>query len=427
MLGAAREYVRLGLPVFPLWGVLPSIAGGGYICACGRHPCENAGKHPTRLTPHGFKDATHDPAQVAAWSRQYRSCNWGVALGARSKCFVFDFDTKDGLANFEREHGELPKTYRVKTSRGFHLYFRLPSSGAPTRKFDGGELRSDGAYVVSEGSIHPSGVRYECVCDAPIAEFPPALLEHFQARSVTEAQLGEPILEGRRNDVLFHIALGAARNGAMEAAVLALLRTENSRCVPPLGDSELELIAKSAIEFAARKKAEPAASPSQFRGQSASQVIEGHVLLDSIKSLIRRYVFLSEHQARIVATWVVHTHTFDAADSTPYLAITSAEKQSGKTRLLEVFLTLVANPWFTGRVTAAVLTRKIDVERPTLLLDESDAAFNGEKEYAEALRGVLNTCRPHIRPVNDGPVAPQFSLLSGREQKGTAASSKGDT
>lgn len=85
------------------------------------------------------------------------------------------------------------------------------------------------------------------------------------------------------------------------------------------------------------------------------------------------------------------THIFEAADSTPYLAITSAEKQSGKTRLLEVFQTLAANPWFTGRVTAAVLTRKIDADRPALLLDESDAAFGGEKEYAEALRGVLNT------------------------------------
>jgi hypothetical protein len=73
------------------------------------------------------------------------------------------------------------------------------------------------------------------------------------------------------------------------------------------------------------------------------------------------------------------------------LAITSAEKESGKTRLLEVFETLVANPWFTGKVSAAVLTRKIDAQHPTLLLDESDAAFGGDKEYAEALRGVLNT------------------------------------
>ena len=33
----------------------------------------------------------------------------------------------------------------------------------------------------------------------------------------------------------------------------------------------------------------------------------------------------------------------------------------------------------------------MDAEKPTLLLDESDAAFGGEREYAEALRGILNT------------------------------------
>jgi hypothetical protein len=38
-----------------------------------------------------------------------------------------------------------------------------------------------------------------------------------------------------------------------------------------------------------------------------------------------------------------------------------------------------------------VSRRKIDAERPTLLLDESDAAFKGDREYAEALRGVLNS------------------------------------
>ena len=77
--------------------------------------------------------------------------------------------------------------------------------------------------------------------------------------------------------------------------------------------------------------------------------------------------------------------------TTPYLAITSAVKQSGKTRLLEVLELLVDKPWLTGRVTAACLVRKVDHVRPTLLLDESDAAFSGAKEYAEALRGILNT------------------------------------
>jgi hypothetical protein len=118
---------------------------------------------------------------------------------------------------------------------------------------------------------------------------------------------------------------------------------------------------------------------------------KGAEILKKVFLFIRRFVCLSESQARIVALWVMHTHVFESGDATPYLAITSAEKQSGKTRLLEVLATLVAKPWFTGRVSAAVLIRKIHAQHPTLLLDESDAAFGGEKEYAEALRGVLNT------------------------------------
>jgi hypothetical protein len=115
------------------------------------------------------------------------------------------------------------------------------------------------------------------------------------------------------------------------------------------------------------------------------------VVLDSIVGFVRRFVSVSLPQAQVIALWAAHTHVLDAFDATPYLSITSAEKQSGKTRLLEVLELIVAKPWLTGRVTAAVLTRKTDAVQPTILLDECDAAFAGEKEYAEALRGVLNT------------------------------------
>src|SRR5215218_194710 len=114
-------------------------------------------------------------------------------------------------------------------------------------------------------------------------------------------------------------------------------------------------------------------------------------LLGEVSALLRRFVVMTPAQARVVALWVIHTHVIAAAEATPYLAITSAEKRSGKTRLLEVLDLLVARPWFTGRTTAAVLPRKIDADHPTLLLDESDAAFGGDKDYAEALRGVLNS------------------------------------
>lgn len=106
---------------------------------------------------------------------------------------------------------------------------------------------------------------------------------------------------------------------------------------------------------------------------------------------LRSYVVLSREQQIVLALWTAHTHAIEAADCTPYLQITSATAEAGKTRLLEVLELLVARPWLTGWTSAAALFRKVDAETPTLLLDESDAAFCGVKEYAEGLRAVLNT------------------------------------
>jgi len=113
-------------------------------------------------------------------------------------------------------------------------------------------------------------------------------------------------------------------------------------------------------------------------------------LLAAITETLRRYLVITNNQAVAIALWVAHTHAFDAAHATPYLDIWSATKQSGKTLLLEVLELLVARAWFTGKVTTSVLMRKIEGDHPTLLLDETDAAFKGEREYSQALRGMLN-------------------------------------
>jgi hypothetical protein len=137
--------------------------------------------------------------------------------------------------------------------------------------------------------------------------------------------------------------------------------------------------------------------------------IDGAALLDSGAAFIRRFVVVSNSEKIVMALYVAHTHCFDAALCTPYLSIGSVEKESGKSRLLDVLALLVANPWRTGGVTKAVLVRKIERDRPTLLLDEADPAFNGDKEFAEALRGVLNNgycqggvyscCVPHGKEI----------------------------
>jgi hypothetical protein len=115
------------------------------------------------------------------------------------------------------------------------------------------------------------------------------------------------------------------------------------------------------------------------------------VMLADVRDTITKYVHMTTAQATTAALWAAHTHAIDAAEATPYLQVTSATPEAGKTRLLEVLECLVSRPWFTGRCSAAVLVRKIDAEQPTMLLDESDAAFKGEKDYAEALRGILNS------------------------------------
>jgi Protein of unknown function (DUF3631) len=113
-------------------------------------------------------------------------------------------------------------------------------------------------------------------------------------------------------------------------------------------------------------------------------------LLEAIAGFVGSYVVLTDSQLCALALWTLHTHTFEASDCTPYIHITSAEKASGKTRLLEALELVVAKAWLTGRVTPAVLGRKVHAERPTLLLDETDATFAGDPEFGQALRGLLN-------------------------------------
>ena len=112
--------------------------------------------------------------------------------------------------------------------------------------------------------------------------------------------------------------------------------------------------------------------------------------LDDVAAFIGRFVSCTELQRDALALWVAHTHIFDIADATPYIWISSPDKASGKTRLLEVLELLVNEPWLTARVTPAVLARRIEAQTPTLLLDELDAALGSGREYGEALRGILN-------------------------------------
>jgi hypothetical protein len=114
------------------------------------------------------------------------------------------------------------------------------------------------------------------------------------------------------------------------------------------------------------------------------------LLLAQVVDLLRRYVvFPSVHQVIAVALWAAHTHAIAAADSTIYLAVTSAERRSGKTKLFDVLELVVARPWRAVVPSEAVTFRKIAKDLPTLLLDEADAIWGKDNEH-EGLRALLN-------------------------------------
>jgi hypothetical protein len=131
------------------------------------------------------------------------------------------------------------------------------------------------------------------------------------------------------------------------------------------------------------------------------RVSDGAEILDEVSRYVRRHVVLSEAQADAVALWAVNTHVFDGSDFVPYLGITSAEKRSGKSRLLDVLSHLVARPWRYDNASDAVFFRKIGTERSTVLFDEADSLFKKAEDRPETVgawnagfhrKGIVSRC-----------------------------------
>lgn len=117
-------------------------------------------------------------------------------------------------------------------------------------------------------------------------------------------------------------------------------------------------------------------------------------ITDEIQTHLTRYMaFADPDQPLIIALWTLHTWTFSDSFprkpwTTPYLYVHSAQKQSGKTLLIDLLESLVLNPERTVDMSSSVLFRLIEAIQPTFFVDEADAIWSGAKN--EALRGVLN-------------------------------------
>lgn len=124
--------------------------------------------------------------------------------------------------------------------------------------------------------------------------------------------------------------------------------------------------------------------------------------LAEVENFARRYVaFPSEHEPVALALWIAHAHLCEQFETSPILAVTSAEMRSGKTRTLDILELLCPHPFRAVTPSEAVVYTVLS-QRPrrTMLLDEADTIFgNRRADRYEGLRAVLNAGNQQGTPV----------------------------
>ncbi len=158
-------------------------------------------------------------------------------------------------------------------------------------------------------------------------------------------------------------------------AVRAMVREAAIRRLKELGFRSPAKTADEAIGKAERVEEMQGAAVVCEDAAPWPEAIDGAALLDAITSWLLDYVSLPAHAEVFLALWLVHTHAIDAADVTPYPALSSPTKKCGKTTLLRLLAQAAARPLTTANISSAALFRTIEKYAPTLFIDEADTVF----------------------------------------------------
>jgi hypothetical protein len=131
--------------------------------------------------------------------------------------------------------------------------------------------------------------------------------------------------------------------------------------------------------------------------------LDGAELLTDVRDWLGRFIITTtEGDLDLLALWCAHTHLVREVYTTPRLQIDSPVPECGKTTVLEHLQRLCVRPVLMAVASSpALLTRMLEVEIRTLLIDEADRSLNKDKPGVEDLFAVLNSGykRGGTRPV----------------------------
>lgn len=294
--GAAVEYAKRGIKVFPVHEVVADKDTEELFCSCDKgRQCLDTGKHPR--TEDGFESATNDPEVVAALWTRWPNANIGMPTGKVNNVAVIDADGEVGLATLE-ERGYSEKAPRVRTgSGGVHVYAAYPDDldiPSKVKAYGPGiDTRGKGGYVLLPPSNHISGRGYEWerelnghVPDAP-GWLRKEVLKGAEKMSRAEP-LPETIAEGGRNSYIYSYACTLRARGLTEGEILEAIRLLNaSRCEPPLEEDELRSIAGSAAKRAPGDKLKEYVYPGAGNGLPGAPEFPVEAMPAATRQLIR--------------------------------------------------------------------------------------------------------------------------------------------
>ena len=242
-----------------------------------------------------FQTQRADDATFATLIKKFPKANIAICCGPVSGLLVLDIDGLDAMNALEAlqdQHGDLPDTWRVGTSRGQHIYFTYHDDDLRNTNGvlgPGIESKTQGSTVHGAGSVHRSGHVYEWLSpfspdECALAQAPEWLLERLRKKPEPEyeappatprspvppgskaaaredsykrkawaAIIGELATagEGGRNATLFRVAASAFK--AVNAGVISQSEAEQALYVQAraIGLDSLEI--KATIQSAFRK------------------------------------------------------------------------------------------------------------------------------------------------------------------------------
>lgn len=116
--------------------------------------------------------------------------------------------------------------------------------------------------------------------------------------------------------------------------------------------------------------------------------VDCELLLDHIESIIKGHLVLPKGAAEAAALWCLSTYCINNFRIFPKLFIFSPIKGCGKTTALEILSGFTHKSLPVSGITPAVVFRVIEIEQPTLMVDEADQHL---KHASGDMTAILNS------------------------------------